>query len=152
MKGPWHRLLRVHRHILIFTSSALKTWVLHVNTFYSWILLYIHVSLVTAVNISILSVLYITHLLSFTKIRMFLYAQIYWLAEFGDISCLQFNYLRVGGFCQTILRVTLSSSPTKLCVQPESMIIDTLGGICTCDRVAMLQLDICKFLAGDLVS
>ena len=59
---PWHRLSRVHRDILIFTSSALKTWVLHVNTFYSWILLYI--SPVTAVNISILSVpLYITHLL-----------------------------------------------------------------------------------------
>jgi hypothetical protein len=33
-------------------------------------------------------------------------------------------------FCQTILRVTLSSSPTKLCVRPESMIVDTLGGIC----------------------
>ena len=32
---------------------------------------------------------------SFTKIRMFLYAQIYWFAEFGDVSCLQFNYLRV---------------------------------------------------------
>jgi hypothetical protein len=32
---------------------------------------------------------------SFTKIRMFLYAHIYWLAEFGDVSCLQFNYLRV---------------------------------------------------------
>ena len=28
-------------------------------------------------------------------IRMFLYAQIYWLAEFGDVSCLHFNYLRV---------------------------------------------------------
>ena len=45
---------------------------------------------------------------SFTKIRMFLYAQIYWLAEFGDVSCLQFNNLRVethsdlGGFCRTI--------------------------------------------------
>jgi hypothetical protein len=26
---------------------------------------------------------------------MFLYAQIYWLAELGDVSCLQFNYLRV---------------------------------------------------------
>jgi hypothetical protein len=26
---------------------------------------------------------------------MFLYARIYWLAEFGDVSCLQFNYLRV---------------------------------------------------------
>jgi hypothetical protein len=31
----------------------------------------------------------------FTKIRMFLYARIYWLAEFGDVSCLQFNYPRV---------------------------------------------------------
>ena len=61
VKGPWHRLSRVHRDILIFTSSALKTWVLHVNIFYSWILLYI--SPVTAVSISILSVLYITHLL-----------------------------------------------------------------------------------------
>ena len=53
---------------------------------------------------------------SFTKIRMFLYARIYWLAELGDVSCLQFNYLRVetltptwedfvGRFCRTILRV-----------------------------------------------
>jgi hypothetical protein len=32
---------------------------------------------------------------SFTKISMFLYAQMYCLAEFGDVSCLQFNYLRV---------------------------------------------------------
>jgi uncharacterized membrane protein (Fun14 family) len=82
---------------------------------------------------------------SLTKIRMFLYAQIYWLAEFGDVSCLQFNYLRVetltptwedfvGWFCRTILRVTLSSSPTKLCVRPESMIVDTLGGICNLGR------------------
>jgi hypothetical protein len=45
---------------------------------------------------------------SFTKIRMFLYARIYWLAEFGGVSCLQFNYLRVethsdlGGFGQTL--------------------------------------------------
>ena len=31
----------------------------------------------------------------FTKIRMFLYARIHWLAEFGYVSCLQFNYLRV---------------------------------------------------------
>jgi hypothetical protein len=28
---------------------------------------------------------------SFTKIHMFLYARIYWLAEFGDVSCLQFT-------------------------------------------------------------
>jgi hypothetical protein len=112
----------------------------------------LYISPVTAVNISILSVLYITHLLHLTKIRMFLYAHIYWLAEFGDVSCLQFNYLRVetltptwdtltltlsptwedfvGRFCRTFLRVTLSSSPTKLCVRPESMIVDTLGGIC----------------------
>ena len=62
---------------------------------------------------------------SFTKIRMFLYAQIYWLAEFGDVSCWQFNYLRVEnhsdmgyshshshsdlwGFCRTILSDILS--------------------------------------------
>ncbi len=34
--------IHVHRdiHVLIFTSSALKTWVLHVNTFYSLVLLY----------------------------------------------------------------------------------------------------------------
>jgi hypothetical protein len=38
--------------------------------------------------------------------------RIYWLAEFGDVSCLQLNYLRVethsdlGGFCWTILRVS----------------------------------------------
>ena len=96
---------------------------------------------------------------------MFLYARIYWLAEFGDVSFLQFNYLRVETltptwdtltliltptwedfvgrfcrtfvgrfcrtFCRTILRVTLSSSPTKLCVRPESMIVYSLGGICT---------------------
>ena len=51
---------------------------------------------------------------SFTKIHMFLYARIYWLAEFGDVSCLQFSYLKVetltptwedfvGQFCPTIL-------------------------------------------------
>jgi hypothetical protein len=87
---------------------------------------------------------------------MFLYVQIYWLAEFGDVSCLQFNYLRVetltltptwedfvghivGRFCRTILRVTLSSSPTKLCVRPESMIVDTLGGICTLPATSALS-------------
>jgi hypothetical protein len=59
VKGPWHRLSRVHRDILIFTSSAHKTWVLHVNTFYSWIL---YISLMATVNRSILSVLYITRL------------------------------------------------------------------------------------------
>jgi hypothetical protein len=61
---------------------------------------------------------------SFTKIRIFLYARIYWLAEFGDVSCLHFSNLRVetltptwedfvGQFgwtilsdiCRTILRV-----------------------------------------------
>jgi hypothetical protein len=98
---------------------------------------------------------------SFIKIRMFLYARIYWLAEFGDISCLQFNYLRVetltptwdtltptwedfvGRFCWPILRVTLSSSPTKLCVRPESMIVDTLGGICIWLRMMNMDKVIC---------
>jgi hypothetical protein len=94
VKGPWHRLSRVHRDILIFTSSALKTWVLHVNTFYSWILLYI--SPVTAVNISILSVpLYITHLLQLYQDTHVSLCTNCWLEEFGDVSCLQFNYLRV---------------------------------------------------------
>jgi hypothetical protein len=46
-------LSRVHRDILIFAFSALKTWVLHVNTFYSQIL---YISPVAAVNRSILSV------------------------------------------------------------------------------------------------
>jgi hypothetical protein len=59
---------------------------------------------------------------SFTKIRILLYAQIYWLAEFGDVSCLQFIYLRVetltptwedfvGQFCRTILRVKSDKIP-----------------------------------------
>ena len=93
---------------------------------------------------------------------MFLYAQIYWLAEFGDVSCLQFYYLSVETliltltatredfvghivgricwtFCRTILRVILSSSPTKLCVRPESMIVDTLGRICTLPATSALS-------------
>ena len=41
----------------------------------------------------------------------------------------------MGGFCRTLLRVTLSSSPTKLRVRPESMIVDTLGGICTLNLI-----------------
>jgi hypothetical protein len=94
---------------------------------------------------------------SFTKIRMFLYARIYWLAEFGDVSCLQFNYLRVetltptwedicrtiwSDICRTIwsdiCRTILRWSPTKLCVRPESLVVDTLGGICMCFRMSCL--------------
>jgi hypothetical protein len=42
---------------------------------------------------------------------MFLYAQIYWLAEFGDVSCLQFNYLRV----ETLTPIwILSLRPTRI--------------------------------------
>jgi hypothetical protein len=94
--------------ILIFASSALKTWVLHVNTFYSRIL---YISPVAAVNRSILSVHCISLIyFSFTKIRMFLYARICWLAEFGDISCLQFNYLRVETL--TPIWSTLTLTPT----------------------------------------
>jgi hypothetical protein len=65
---------------------------------------------------------------SFTKIRMFLYAQIYWLVEFGDVSCLQFNYLRVETLTPTWEDL---SDNFKSEVRPESMIVDTLGGICT---------------------
>ena len=61
---------------------------------------------------------------------MFLYARIYWLAEFGDVSCLQTLTPTwedfVGQFGRTILRV----KSDKLCVRPESLIVDTLGGIC----------------------
>ena len=77
-----------------FCLNALKTWVLHVNTFYSWILLYIYRPWQPLTYLCFpycISLIYF----SFTKIRMFLYAQIYWLAESGDVSCLQFNYLRV---------------------------------------------------------
>jgi hypothetical protein len=45
---------------------------------------------------------------SFTKIRMLLYARIYWLAEFGDVSCLQFNYLRVETLTPTWDTLTLT--------------------------------------------
>ena len=46
---------------------------------------------------------------SFTKMRMFLYARIYWLAEFGDVSCLQFtDYLRVEW------RLSLSLRPRRI--------------------------------------
>ena len=47
---------------------------------------------------------------SFTNIRMFLYARIYWLAEFGDVSCLQFNHLRVETL--TLTWDTLTLTPT----------------------------------------
>ena len=113
MKGTsWHRLSRVHRDILIFTSSALKTWVLHVNTFiHGYYCIYRLWQPLTYLCFPYcISLIYF----SFTKIRMFLYARIYWLAEFGDVSCLQFSYLKVetltptwedfvGQFCPTIL-------------------------------------------------
>jgi Asp-tRNA(Asn)/Glu-tRNA(Gln) amidotransferase B subunit len=40
---------------------------------------------------------------------MFLYPRIYWLADFGDVSCLQFNYLRV----ETILGTGLMEIVTE---------------------------------------
>jgi hypothetical protein len=64
---------------------------------------------------------------------MFLYALIYWLAEFGDVSCLQFNYLRVETLTPTwedLVGHLSVWSPTKLSVRPECLIVDTLGGIC----------------------
>ena len=78
---------------------------------------------------------------SFTKICMFLYARMYCLAEFGDVSCLQFSYLRVetltptwedlvGHLSDNLVGHLSVWSPTKLSVRPECLIVDTLGGIC----------------------
>jgi hypothetical protein len=43
---------------------------------------------------------------------MFFYAQIYWLAEFRDVSCLQFNYLRVETLTPTWDTLTITLTPT----------------------------------------
>jgi hypothetical protein len=59
--------------------------------------------------------------------------ELIWLAEFGDVSCLQFNYLRVETLTPTwedLVGHLSDKSPTKLCVGPECLIVDTLGGIC----------------------
>ncbi len=61
---------------------------------------------------------------SFTKIRMFLYAQIYWLAEFGDVSCLQFNYLRVE---------TLTPTWEDLVGHLSDNLVGHLSDICRCE-------------------
>ena len=66
---------------------------------------------------------------------MFLYAQIYWLAEFGDVSCLQFNYPRVetltptwedlvGHLSDNLVGHVSVWSPTTLTVRPECLIVD----------------------------
>ena len=68
---------------------------------------------------------------SFTMIRIFLYAQIYWLAEFGDVSCLQFNYLRVETLTPTwedLVGHLSVWSPTKLSVRPECWSLIHLEG------------------------
>jgi hypothetical protein len=86
---------------------------------------------------------------SFTMIRMFLYAQIYWLAEFGDVSCLQFNYLRVetltptwedlvGHLSDNLVGHLSVWSPTKLSVRSECLIVDTLGGMSISWRSVLL--------------
>jgi hypothetical protein len=62
---------------------------------------------------------------------MFLYAQIYWKAEFGDVSCLQINYLRVETLTPTWEDLVGHLSDNfKSEVRPECLIVDTLGGIC----------------------
>ena len=61
---------------------------------------------------------------SFTMIRMFLYAQIYWLAEFGDVSCLQFNYLRVE---------TLTPTWEDLVGHLSNNLVGHLLDICRCE-------------------
>ena len=88
---------------------------------------------------------------SFTMIRMFLYAQIYWLAEFGDVSCLQFNYLKVetltptwedlvGHLSDNLVGHLSVWSPTKLSVRPECLMVDTLGVICILTDVCVFAL------------
>jgi hypothetical protein len=69
---------------------------------------------------------------------MFLYAQIYWLAKFGDVSCLQFNYLRVETLTPTWEDLVghlsdnfKSEVRQNSVVRPECLIVDTLGGICS---------------------
>ena len=57
-------------------------------------------------------------------IRMFLYAQIYWLAEFGDVSCLQFNYLRVE---------TLTPTWEDLVGHLSDNLVGHLSDICRCE-------------------
>ena len=92
---------------------------------------------------------------SFTKIRMFLYARIYWLAEFGDVSCLRFNYLRVqtltptwedfvGRFCRTFVNLN-NIAPS----------IGTFAG-CQCSdqrerniTTGLFGLDICRTILSD---
>ena len=68
---------------------------------------------------------------------MFLYAQIYWLAEFGDVSCLQFNYQRVETLTPTWEDLVGHLSDNfKSEVRQNSVSVDTLGGICTCTNVS----------------
>jgi hypothetical protein len=84
---------------------------------------------------------------SFTKIRMFLYAQIYWLAEFGDVSCLQFNYLRVETLTPTWEDfVGHLSDHFKTEVRQNSVSdlrvwsLINLGGICTIHLFGLLPV------------
>ena len=92
------------------------------------------------------------------RFALYRYPPIYWLAEFGDVSCLQFNYLRVetltpiwedlvghlsdnlvghlsdnlvGHLSDNLVGHLSVWSPTKLSVRPECLIVDTLGGICS---------------------
>jgi hypothetical protein len=51
----------------------------------------------------------------------------------------------------TILRVTLSSSSPKLCVRPESMIVDTLGGICRWIDIRFYCTFLYYFSVGGLI-
>jgi hypothetical protein len=79
---------------------------------------------------------------------MFLYARIYWLAEFGDVSCLQFKYLRVETLTPTWKDfVGHLSDNFKSEVRPESMIVDTLGGICSRKDTNLVLSRVARFYA-----
>ena len=61
------------------------------------------------------------------------------------------TYLLTSGNCQGGDLPPTNSSKGRFCASPLNAQNCTMQ-LHTCDRVAMLQLEICKFLAGDLVS
>jgi len=55
---------------------------------------------------------------------MFLYAQIYWLAEFGDVSWLQFNYLQAEWGLRYRIYMQLWHGILSLSLRPRRILSD----------------------------
>jgi hypothetical protein len=92
---------KIKRNQLKFDFNSMK------QMYGTWVLL--EMNILVRLDAMLLTYLYFPYCISLiyfsvTKIRMFLYAQIYWLAEFGDVSCLQFNYLRVETLTLTLTK------------------------------------------------